>query len=110
MNKLLLLCITATLLAQAAAQTIVNCNTNADCTNFDKRNQISCCYTLQGVSISTGQTSTQKLCDWTANPQYSQYATQLGFKSVSGSCSSVSNVLTTGLVVLVCAVLTMFWA
>ena len=54
MSTKLAMVIVALLALQASAQTIKNCNTNTDCTNFDGSGQISCCYTLTGTSISTG--------------------------------------------------------
>ena len=91
MNKLLATLLFIALIGQSYTQTVKNCNTNTDCTNFDGTNSLSCCYTLTGTSITTGQTATQKICDNTANPGYSKYATAYGFKSVSGSCSQSSS-------------------
>ncbi|CDW88722.1 UNKNOWN [Stylonychia lemnae] len=103
MNKttLSVLLLIAFLGSQVSGQTVKPCTSNSDCKNFDGKNVDSCCYTLSGIYISTGNVNTQKMCDYTSSPTYSIYATQLGYKSVSGSCSSSSVQLVASLIAVI---------
>ena len=82
------------LVGQSLAQTLKTCVSNSDCTNFDGQNVASCCYTLTGVGIVSGQSSTGKYCDYVGNPGHPKFATAQGFKSLSGSCSSSATYIT----------------
>jgi len=86
MNKIFIAFLCLAFIGQV--YTVTNCNSNTDCTNFDGTNTLSCCYTLTGTSTTTGQSATQKVCDYTSNPTYPSLAASYGYKSVSGSCSS----------------------